>query len=210
METLRKGQVITSTLANGEKYRVKIKSITYRNALDEFDEFFDAVNKDKFLSQFEWLMVDDYNMFNIDSKHPSGVDWGDVIVPKQYAKCVSNELWNLSITPFRDGIEIYRLEVKGEHKGHHIGVALLNRFHYISAKLDIPLYVKPGGLINGNNISKEKRDSFYAKNGFEKPKGDQYWNNKSEVDLYWESDQSYRDEMDAYFAELDAKWTANE
>lgn len=205
-KVLKKGSTYTSERFDGVKQKIKVIDMEYRDASEDYDDFISAIQDDKFLGLFGFHNVPDYQMFEEKGYDKKGTLLGKIIKPKQYAKCVSNEIMNVSITPFRDGVEIFRLEVKPEYQGNGIGTAILQRLNRISAKLDIPIYLKPGDLITGNNISQEKRIRFYANEGFIKPKGDKYFNNNDWLDEYYNMTISDRKQLDDIFAERDKLW----
>jgi len=96
-----------------------------------------------------------------------------------YVRLYCEDIYNVSLTPHADGIEIERLEIY--QTGCGIGSYLINIFNEISQRLNMPLYLVLGTPGYGNTFREDadpaRRRAFYHKHGFKRIKNSEHWKN---------------------------------
>jgi hypothetical protein len=96
-----------------------------------------------------------------------------------YVRLYCEDIYNVSLTPHADGIEIERLEIY--QTGCGIGSYLINIFNEISQRMNMPLYLVLGTPGYGNTFREDadpaRRRAFYHKHGFKRMKNSEHWKN---------------------------------
>jgi GNAT superfamily N-acetyltransferase len=120
-----------------------------------------------------------------DNFHNSYVIGNEIVIEETPALRLVNKIYNMTLKPHLNGIEISRLEVYPEYQGKGCASRFLDNLLLFLTRIGVEkIYVMPfpSGFKTKNGISGDLKllESFFFKRGFRPNKGEPYWELKDQ------------------------------
>ena len=120
-----------------------------------------------------------------DNFRNSYVIGNEIVIEETPALRLVNKIYNMTLKPHLNGIEISRLEVYPEYQGKGCASRFLDNLLLFLTRIGVEkIYVMPlpSGFKTKNGISGDLKllESFFFKRGFRPNKGEPYWELKDQ------------------------------